>query len=165
MTDDLIDRTLSHIDALDAELTAAQAEIEVLRVDRDTARQQIAALTAERDALRTQVIDHLQREEATKRLGEMLENLSFWPSVDEGKNLARDAGRLLLGKSAERSNLGDLFRIWHGPVLPSLKRAEALEADRDTARQQLAALRAAILRLAPKCDCFHELRALLAKEE
>jgi len=94
---------------------------------------EIAQLKEERDALR---IEALQQQERLVKLGGLLEALSFWPSPNADQNLARDCGRLLQGKTPERSTgLEEEYRLFGGPVLPMKMRAEAAEAELARLRQ------------------------------
>lgn len=75
-------------------------------------------------------IDRQQTLQRMQRAGELLEALTFWPSPHADQNAARDIGRLLQGKPAERSQGYDAELDKAGPFALSWKqRAEKAEAE------------------------------------
>lgn len=70
----------------------------------------VASAAPQEDALRdanlradNAEIAHQQTLQRVQKAGELLEALTFWPSPGSDQNLARDIGRVLQGKPAERS--------------------------------------------------------------
>jgi hypothetical protein len=110
-------------------------------------------------------IEHQQTLQRVQRAGELLEALTFWPSPNADQNLARDVGRVLQGKSAERSTGVEETLNEAGAFAMSWKqKAEATEG----------ALRQVVERLenyydfqceaGPLKNCveWHQLKAILA---
>lgn len=97
-------------------------------------------------------IEHQRTLQRMQKAGELLEALTFWPSPNADQNLARDIGRVLQGKSPERSSGVEETLSDAGAFVMSWKQKAA---ERDALKDELAKANQVCEQLSQRIDREH----------